>query len=317
MIDKSKRILITWANWFVWANLVRTLVKLWFENIYIIIRKESNLWRINDIIAKLNIDYVSLINENELSKYINIVKPEIIYHLAAAGAYIWRDWRWIKDLFDFNVMWTINLINACKEVWFEYFINTWSNSEYWQKNLPMKETDLLEPNNDYWITKASATLYASNIWKKFNLPVYTFRLFAVFWYFEDKTRLIPSIILKYLNNESPNLSKPDSVRDFIFIDDVINYYLNTDKIKWDYWWVFNIWNWKQYNIDEIVWIIKRIDNKSINPTYWTQTVKQNEPKVWMSDNSKAINIFWFNHNSVEDWLEKTYEWLKNNNILYK
>jgi hypothetical protein len=38
-------------------------------------------------------------------------------------------------------------------------------------------------------------------------------------------------MLKYINKEAPNLSKPDSVRDFIFIEDVINYYLNIDKVK--------------------------------------------------------------------------------------
>ena len=317
MINKDKKILITWANWFVWANLTRKLVDLWFKNIHIIIRKDSILWRIDDLKDNLNIAYISLNNETELFDYINIIKPEIIYHLAAAWAYIWRDWRWIKDLFDFNVMWTINLINACKEVWFEYFINTWSNSEYWQKDFPMKETDLLEPNNEYWITKASATLYASYIWKKLNLPIYTFRLFAVFWYYEDKSRLIPSVMLKYINKEAPNLSKPDSVRDFIFIEDVINYYLNIDKVKWDFWWIFNIWDWEQNSINEIVNLVKLISNSSLKPIYWTENIKQIEPKIWKSDNSKAIKYFEIKHHSKEEWLRKTYEWFEKNSNFYK
>jgi len=42
----------------------------------------------------------------------------------------------------------------------------------------MDEKNLLEPNNDYGFTKASAALYCSYIGKKEQLPIYTFRLFS-------------------------------------------------------------------------------------------------------------------------------------------
>lgn len=317
MINIDKKILITWASGFVWSNLVRTLVKKWFKKIYIIARKTSNLWRINDIKENINIDYISLLDQEELNLYIEKLKPEIIFHLAAAWANIGRDSRWIIDIFEQNIIWTINLINACREVWFEYFINTWSSSEYWEKDKSMNESDLLEPNNEYWISKASASMYARFIWKKFSLPIYTFRLFAVYWYYEDKKRLIPSLVTNYINWTAPNLSTSNSVRDYIFIEDVIEYYLNIDKIKQDFWWIFNIWNWIQYNIWEIVEKIKKVSNSDINPNYWKESIKQNEPKLWISDNKKANDIFWIKHISIDKWLEKTYNWFKNNLQLYK
>lgn len=317
MISTDRKILITWANWFIGANLVRELVLLWFSNINIITRKQSNLWRIDDIKDKLRICSIDMNNEKELSEYIQDTKPEIIYHLAAAGAYIGRDGRWIKELFEFNVLWTINLINACTEVWFEYFINTWSNSEYWEKDFAMKEVDLLEPNNEYWITKASATLYANYIWKKLKLPIYTFRLFSVFWFYEDRSRLVPSIVLSYINNKSPSLSKPDSVRDFIFINDVVNCYLNIDKVIWDFWWIFNIWSWEQRSIDEIVNLLKKIIWINLEPVYWSESLKQLEPKIWKSDNSKMLYFFWTEITSIEEWLLETYRWYIKNINFYK
>lgn len=317
MINKNKVILITWASWFVWSNLVRTLVNNWFNNINIIARESSDFWRINDILAKINISYISLLDNQKLNNYINDLKPNIIFHLATAWANIWRDWRWIIEIFEQNTIWTINLINACKEVWFEYFINTWSSSEYGEKNSAMRENDILEPNNEYWVSKASATIYASYIWKKFNLPIYTFRLFAVYWYFEDKKRLIPTIILNYIDGQSPNLSTPKSVRDYIFIEDVINYYLNIDKLSWDFWWVYNIWNGIQYTIWEIVEKLKNILKSDIKPNYGTEQIKQNEPKIWMSNNQKSIDIFWLNNISIEEWLYKSYKWYKENLEFYK
>jgi len=63
----------------------------------------------------------------------------------------------------------------------------------------MNENDVLEPNNDYGITKAAATLYCSYIGNKEELPIYTFRLFSVYGYCEERRRLIPTLILNYLN----------------------------------------------------------------------------------------------------------------------
>lgn len=315
-IDTQKKILITWSNGFIWANLLRRLVSEWFKNIFVILRKDSNLWRIQDIIDKVTVSHVSLTDVPWLDAFIEETKPDIIYHLAAAWAYIGRDGRWIQDLFEVNVMGTINLINACQKIWFEYFVNTGSNSEYGQKDHPMKETDVLEPNNDYWITKASATLYASYIGKKFNLPIYTFRLFAVYGYYEDKTRLIPSLMINYINNISPSLSKPDSVRDYIFIDDVVDYYANIHKITWDFGWIYNIGNGKQYSIGQLVTTAKNIANSDKEPIYGWASVKQNEPKYWLSDNEKAISAFWLQATPIEIGLKKSFEWFKKNKHLY-
>lgn len=312
MIDKNKIILITWATWFVWSNLAKSLVKKWFKNINIIARKSSDFWRIKDIIKDIKISYVSLLDINNLNDYIIELKPDIIFHLAAAWANIWRDWRWVTEIFEQNTIWTINLINVCKEVWFNYFINTWSSSEYWEKNQAMKEDDILEPNNEYWVSKASATLYASFIWKKYNLPIYTFRLFAVYWYFEDKKRLIPTLILNYINWTSPNLSSPNSVRDYIFIEDVINYYLNIDKLIWDFWWIYNIWNGEQFKISQVVDIIKHYAKSNITPNYWIESIKQNEPKVWLSEQTKTSNQFQLEKTNLYEWLEKTFKWFENN-----
>ncbi|MFA5916788.1 MAG: NAD(P)-dependent oxidoreductase [Candidatus Gracilibacteria bacterium] len=317
MINKEKKILITGASGFVGGNLVRSLVNQGFKNINIIVRETSNLWRLYDIKEKININYVSLLDIEKLNLYIFDLKPQIIFHLAAAGANIGRDSRGVIDIFEQNVLGTINLINACKEVGFEYFINTGSSSEYGQKDTPMKETDVLEPNNEYGITKSTTTMYSTFIGKKYNLSIYTFRLFSVYGYFEDKKRLIPTLIQNYLNLKSSNLSTPNSVRDYIFIDDVIEYYLNIDKLSGDFGGIYNIGNGIQYSIGEIVEKIKNISKSNINPVYGVESIKQNEPKLWVSDNKKATDIFGINHTSIDKGLEKTYNWFKNNLQFYK
>jgi len=316
MIDLNSKILITWASWFVWSNLVHTLVELWARNIHVILREFSDTWRLNSIIDKLHISYVSLLDAESLGVYINTITPDIIYHLAASWANIWRNKYSTKDIFDANIIGTLNLINSCKSVWFSYFINTWSSSEYWVKDSPMKESDLLQPNNEYWISKASATMYATFLGKKEQLPIYTFRLFSVYGYYEDKNRLMPTLILNYLHWISPNLSSPNSVRDYIFIEDVITCYLNIDSLRWDFWWIYNIWSGVQYKVSDIVWIIKNNISSDVLPNYWIEHMKQIEPKTWVSDNSKMIFAFWSRLHNIDSWIIKTIHWFQEYLHLY-
>lgn len=313
MIQKADRILITGGSGFVWANLVRKLVKLWFQNIFLILREGSDIWRINDVIDRLNIEYWTLTDSIFVENCVKKISPDIIYHLAANGV---TSETSITNLFTNNVFWTINLLSACVSNWFKYFVNTGSNFEYWKKNQPFKESDSFRPDDDYSVSKASSTLYSSYIWRKYSLPVYTYRLFCVFGPYENKKRLIPHLFLSYINNKKPNLSTPDSVRDFIFVDDVVNYYLNVDSINWDFWWIYNIWSWKQYSIWEIVEYVKKISNSGINPCYWTNVSRWNEATMYMANTNKIDKTFTIKQKNIEEWLRETYWWFLDNYKLY-
>ena len=91
------------------------------------------------------------------------------------------------------------------------------------------EVDILEADNMYAITKGAATMYCQMMARKFGFPVVIIRPFAVYGYFEEKERLIPAIIISCLAKSKLELSNPNSVRDFIFIDDLIDGYLSAIK----------------------------------------------------------------------------------------
>jgi nucleoside-diphosphate-sugar epimerase len=180
----------------------------------------------------------------------------------------------------------------------------------------MSEIDRLEPNNEYGITKASATLYASFLGKKFNLPIYTFRLFAVYGSYEDKTRLIPSLILPYLNAQVPQLSKPDSVRDFIFIDDVIKYYLNIDQLQGDFGGIYNIGTGQQHSLGVLAQLVQKIAKSEQEPLYGSVSVKQNEPNHWLADMTKTNHTFTITSTPLEMGVQQSFEWFRKHQFLY-
>ena len=317
MPNSNKKILITGGAGFIGANFVHKFLELGYK-VNIFEKKETDLWRIEKVKNKINLYSPDLTDYNETEKIICEIKPDIVIHFAAYGAYQ-RFQQDINLTIDTNLKATINLLNASQKIGVDGFINTGTNSEYGIKEKPMKESDILEADNLYAITKAASTMYCQMMAKKFNFPVATIRPFAVYGYFEEKERLIPTIIKSFLINTKLELSRPDSVRDFIFIEDLIAGYLsaikNIENIKGQ---IFNLGTGKQNTINEAVEIVKKIIGSAAKPTYGKINTTQTEPKNWVADISNAKKMLnWQPKYNLEQGLLKDIDWFKNNISLYE
>jgi len=317
MTFSNKNVLITGGAGFIGANFTYKFLDLGY-NVHLIEKKESNLWRLKDIREKIGLHHVDLKNYNKLESLITKLKPLIILHFAALGTYP-RKQKEVKEMVETNLLGTINLVNACSRINFKCLINTGSSSEYGIKDKPMKESDLLEPDNPYGITKAAGTIYCQYMAKKLNLPIVTMRLFAVYGYFEEQARLIPTIIKACFKNSGLKLSSSNSVRDFIFIEDIISaYLLAIEKIKKIKGEIFNIGFGKQNTIDKVVKIIKKITASNIQPQYGKIEEVQYEPRNWVADISKIKKLLnWQPRYDLEEGLKKDVDWFKKNISLYK
>ncbi len=312
----KKKVLITGGAGFIGANFARRFLDLGHQ-VTIIEKEGADLWRLEEIKNRLQIHFIDLENYQEVEKLTTTLKPEIILHFAAYGVYP-RKQKDISNTINVNVTGTINLVNACSKVPFECFINTGSSDEYGPKQQPVKETDALEPNNLYAITKAAATMYCQAMAKKLDLPIITIRPFMMYGYFEEKDRLIPTIINACLNNTELNLSQPDSVRDFIFIEDAIEAYLAIIKqaadIKGE---IFNVGGGQQTSIGEIVSLVKTLTKSNIEPRYGQIVSAHQEPKNWTADISKAKKILaWKPAHTLKQGLEKDIAWFQKNINFY-
>lgn len=313
----NKRVLITGGAGFIGANFVYKFLELGNE-VIVFERKEANLWRLGKIRDKIKIYSPDLTNPQEAEKIISEIKPDIAVHFAAYGAYQ----RFQQDIgltIDTNLKCSINLVNACQKYNIGAFINTGTNSEYGIKKSPMKETDILEADNLYAISKAGVTMYCQMAAKKYGFPVAIIRPFAVYGYFEEKERLVPTIIKACLKNEKLELSRPDSVRDFIFIEDLITGYIkaieNIQNIKGE---ILNLGSGGQNRIQEVAMLIKKITASKTNPVYGNIAIAQTEPENWVSDISKAKTLLsWQPKFNLEDGMEKNIDWFKKNINFYE
>jgi len=315
-MSTSNKILVTGASGFVGSNLVRKLLQEDYK-VHILTHPSSNNWRIVDILPELDNHVVDLVRGDGLKNLMEKIKPQAIFHLAAAGVF-GGVFPSDKELIENNFLGTVNLINACDGINYKCFVNTGSSSEYGPKPRPMKETDICEPINTYGVSKLAAILYGNFIAKTKGKPIVGLRLFSPFGPFDNQQRLISSVIVKALQNKDILLSSPKGIRDFVFVEDVVGAYPKlidlASRFKGE---VFNLGSGKETSVSEIVEMVCQLTNTNSEIKWGKEPPRSWDTAHWQADVSKIKqSIGWNPRYSLLEGVEKTIKWFRNNLALY-
>jgi nucleoside-diphosphate-sugar epimerase len=313
-MSKKRVYLLTGASGFIGSCLLRKLVAK-NEKVHVLLRKEAKLWRIRDLLKKIEIHFDDLADANKLSNLTGKIRPDIIYHLATYGAYSTQN---NGDLcIDTNIRGTWNLLKATAKIDYELFVNTGSSSEYGFKQAPMKENDFLEPASYYAVTKSSQTLLCSYFARENKKPIVTLRPFSVYGPYEEKNRFIPVLMKSIYLQQKMSLVSPDITRDWIYIDDMVDAYLLTDKLKKCGGEVFNIGTAIQSSIREVVTIATKVIGKTTHFEWGKMTNRKWDTSYWVADRSKAKKLLkWSPKISLRQGLLLTWDWFTKNSGYY-
>lgn len=311
-MPKCYKVLVTGATGFVGSNLVRRLLYEGYE-VHIITRESSNKWRIHDILPNLNEHSVDLLDGSRLKSLLEQINPDVIFHLATLGIH-----GGIQspetDVIETNLFGTMNLINACENIEYRCFVNTGSSSEYGPKKESMNENDVCEPINVYGISKCAATLYGNFIARTKGKPIIGFRLFSPFGPYDDKSRLMTYAITNALQNNPLMLANPDVVRDYIYIEDVLDLYLQSielaSKVKGE---VFNIGGGSEKSVSYVINKIIEITNSKSDIKWNSFSKRDYDTEKWEADIEKVSEYFnWKPKYLIDEGITKSIIWFKSN-----
>lgn len=270
----------------------------------ILTEPNPDLWRLKDVCNQIDVLECDITDQQKITQIIGSIKPNIIFHLAALGVKPNNDG--IKKLFDVNFFGTVNVLEACRKVGFECFVATGTASEYGNKPSPLTETMIPEPQDDYSISKAATTMYCQKEAKLHNLPIYVARPFCAYGDFEPPHRLIPTIIAGYFKNKPINLSSPEKVRDFIYVQDIVAGYLAIAQMKPANQTIFNFGTGTQHTIKQVVETIETIVNKKLDIRWNRSQPRPWELANWQADIQRAKEFLgWKPQHTLRSGLEKT------------
>ena len=140
----------------------------------------------------------------QLDKWLHEIKPGYVIHLAAKVP-IDKTNHDPYGAFDVNVTGTLNLLKTIRknipDAWF-YMASTCH--VYKPSNMPLKETDMIDPLNIYAKTKALAENIAKFYRDNSELKICIGRIFSIYDDLQKKPALYPGIISR-LRHHSPQL----------------------------------------------------------------------------------------------------------------
>lgn len=227
-----------------------------------------------------------------------------------------------------NVLGTSNLLNIAKKKYIEKFIHT-STSEVYGSAIytPIDEKHPLQAQSPYAASKIAADHLALSYYNSFNLPVVVLRPFNTFGPRQSARAIIPTIITQLLNNKkSLKIGSLYPKRDFTYIDDTVDAYIQTLKMKNISGSVYNLGTNFNFSIKELINIIsKKLSKEIIIHTDKNRVrPKKSEVDILLSNNKLAIKkLKWhpkyIGKTGFERGIDKTIEWFNNkdNLSLYK
>jgi nucleoside-diphosphate-sugar epimerase len=310
-----KRTLVTGGTGFVGANLARRLLADG-HTVHLLVRPGYHDWRIAEIRDAVVVHEVDMRDRDALDAVLRTVRPDWVFHLAVHGAY--PSQRDTKQIVETNIVSTCNLVEAALAAGVEAFVNTGSSSEYGFKDHAPSETEWLEPNSMYAVTKASATLFCRYIAQSQHVRMPTLRLYSVYGPYEEPTRLIPTVIAHGMRGALPPLVDPEIGRDFVYVDDVVRAYLMAAaSAGGEPGAVYNVGTGIQTTIREVVAVARAELGIPAEPAWGTMAGRQWDTHVWVANNERIRReLNWSPAFTFSEGFRRMVEWLRNRPSLH-
>lgn len=161
----------------------------------------------------------------ELRSALAGLSTDLVINLAAYGVH--QEDRDPEALLDGNVHLVTRLLVATAGWPLKGFIHTGSCSEYGTQpsGTLLREDHPVRPTSLYGAAKAASVMYGNALAVRLGTPFVTLRLFGVFGVGERPDRLVPYLIDRLLRDEPADLTVGAQVRDFTYVDDVVEAFL--------------------------------------------------------------------------------------------
>lgn len=262
-----KKVLVTGADGFIGSHLVELLLKEGYSVKAFCLYNSLGSWGwidnlSNDVKSNIEVflgdvrDYQSVLQAFKGSEY--------IFHLASLIA-IPYSYLAPHSYVETNIMGTLNVLNAAKELDIERLIHTSTSETYGTAQyVPIDEKHPLVGQSPYAATKIAADQLALSYWRSFDIPITVLRPFNTYGPRQSERAVIPTIISQIaLGKDKLSLGSLSPTRDFNFVEDTCRAFLEVSKSNRTIGKTINAASNFEISIAETALLISKIMNKEI------------------------------------------------------
>jgi GDP-mannose 4,6-dehydratase len=223
------KVLVTGILGFIGSQLAEKLVHNG-EEVYGLVRRVANrnLASIEGLLKEITLITGDITDYASTRNAIKTANPDVVVHLAALSP--------VRDSFErpfeyqqANFLGTMNVAHALLELSDAQTrkIVAASTAEVYgiQENVPLKESFPLKPSSPYAVSKAAGDMYLQMMFHAFDLHGSLMRPANSYGRKFDRSFLIEYLVTQMLKGENVYIGSPDSVRDYMYVDDHVNAYL--------------------------------------------------------------------------------------------
>ena len=322
------KVLVTGADGFIGSHLTELLVRSGIEVKASVLYNSFNSWGWLDYCSdqvKSNLEVFAGDIRDPYGVKASMRGCDAVIHLAALIA-IPYSYICPSSYVNTNVMGTLNILQAAKELELDKIIHTSTSEVYGTaKYVPINEEHSLNGQSPYAATKIGADQLANSFFKSFSMPIVTLRPFNTYGARQSARAVIPTIITQInKNGKTIKLGATKPTRDFNYIKDTIQAFLCTLQNDKGYGEVYNIGSNYEVSIKETVEIISQIMNKSttiISDDLRLRPTNSEVERLW-ADNMKFKNTFnwepkYAGKDGFKKGLEETIKWFLNSDNIKK
>ena len=311
------KILITGGMGFIGSNLIDLLLQE-KHNIIVLTKSYSKKKNISHIRDKIKVEKVDITNHRKLSNIIEQYKPEMIIHLAGETSHSKSFENPLKDI-DSNAKSTLFLLEKIREMQLKcrFILGSTFIVIGKPKKLPVNENSPCNPTTIYGANRLAGEQYCKIYHEVYGIDTISFRITNSFG---PREQVIPKknavnflIHQAYRGEKITIFNEGKFFRDLIYISDVVSaikiimkkgksgnlYWISSNKKTWFY---------KLGNM------LEKLTNAKIKFVETPRYTKKVDVGNFVVDNSKLRSLGWKPKISIEEGIEKTLKYFKDEKI---
>ena len=211
------RVLVTGCAGFIGSHVTRLLVEEG-HTVYGVIQPDESCERIRDVLARLQLISLDLVDRAATRSAVREVRPECALHLAwyaAPGKY----WTAPENLECVSM--SLSLASVLAETGCKKMVAAGSCAEYdWDYGFLSEEITPVRPRTLYGACKNATRQILQAYCEQVSMSFAWTRFFYLYGPGEAKDRLVPSVTLALLEHQAAKCTNGEQIRDFLHVKDV-------------------------------------------------------------------------------------------------